>query len=125
MSFPVLRRTVLSVAIAALATVSIAACGDKTAPAETSAPKAQAAADAKSVSAEDLCTYLKKSAPEWKAVGSEVGAMAQMTMGLAGFYDEQGAVPDGSDMDEKSQAECPEVRAEVLKAAGVESFTSL
>jgi hypothetical protein len=129
-----LRRTVVTLAVAGLAAVSITACDDSasdsgsTAGAAAPAAKATAAAGAatgKSVSAADLCGFLKKNVAEWKAVGSEVGAMAQMTIGIADFYDQQGAVPDGSDIEEKSKAGCPEVRAEALEAAGIESFTAL
>jgi hypothetical protein len=128
------RRTVVLLAVAGLAAASITACDDPAAgPTSGAAPAAQASADAggktaaggKTVSAEALCGYLKDNVATWKAVGSEVGAMAQMTIGLADFYDRNGAVPQGAEVDEKSKAECPDVRDEVLKAAGIQSFTSL
>jgi hypothetical protein len=125
-----LRRTVVTLAVAGLSAVSITACDDSDSgsTAGAAAPTAEAAAQAatgQAVSAADLCGFLKKNVAEWKAVGSEVGAMAQMTIGIADFYDQQGAVPDGSDIEEKSKAGCPEVRAEALEAAGIESFTAL
>jgi hypothetical protein len=122
------RRTVLLLAVAGLAAASITACDDPGAgPTSGAAPAAQAttAAGGKTVSAAALCGYLKENVAEWKAIGSEVGAMAQMTIGLADFYDRNGAVPQGADVDEKSKAECPDVRDDVLKAAGIQSFTSL
>ncbi|GAA3335724.1 hypothetical protein GCM10020358_05130 [Amorphoplanes nipponensis] len=129
-----LPRTALALLVAGLATVSLAACDGSgsssagTAEAPAAAPAAgasTAAAAAIDVSAADLCAYLKKNVADWKAVGSEVGAMAQMTIGLADFYDGKGAVPDGADIDEKSRAQCPDVRTEVLRAAGIDSFTAL
>jgi hypothetical protein len=33
--------------------------------------------------------------------------------------------PVGSDMDEQTLAECPEVRTKVLKAGGLQSFATL
>jgi hypothetical protein len=127
------RRTVVLLAVAGLAVASITACDEPAAdPTSGAAPAAQATADAGgktadggTVSAEALCGYLKENVATWKAVGSEVGAMAQMTVGLADFYDRNGVVPQGAEVDEKAKAECPDVRAEVLKAAGIQSFTSL
>ncbi|MEU8229670.1 hypothetical protein AB0C12_08690 [Actinoplanes sp. NPDC048967] len=128
------RRTVVLLAVAGLAAVSITACDDQGAASTAgAAPTARAASDAggktaaagKTVSAAALCGYLKDNVGEWRAVGSEVGAMAQMTIGLFDFYDRNGAVPQGAEIDEKSKAECPDVRDEVLKAAGIESFTAL
>jgi hypothetical protein len=39
--------------------------------------------------------------------------------------EKQGAVPIGSEMDEQTQQACPDVRTEVLKLAGTQSFASL
>ena len=77
------------------------------------------------VSAAALCEYLTGQLPALREIGSEVGAMANVTANLFAWYDEQGAVPNGTELDALTQQDCPEVGAEVLKLAGVESFTAL
>jgi hypothetical protein len=74
-----------------------------------------------------LCAYLKGELPEWKAIGSEVGALAQATIGIADWYDKnsQSKIPDRDELDAATKAECPDTRAEVLKTIGVESFLQL
>lgn len=75
--------------------------------------------------AKEVCAHLTKELPRIKAVGSEVGAMAQLTMSLAGFYEDHQKVADGTVLDEQTQKACPDVRAEMLKAAGIKSFADL
>ena len=100
-----------------------------TATASPSAPTGAAttpAADAPGeVSAAKLCEYLSGQLPTLRGVGSEVGAMANLTGNLFGWYGEQGAVPDGAELDTLTKAQCPDVGTEVLTLAGVESFTAL
>lgn len=100
------------------------------APAESASPTAAEstppAGDAASgVSATALCEYLTGQLPQLREIGSEVGVMANVTANLFAWYDEQGAVPNGTELDALTQQDCPEVGAEVLKLAGVESFTAL
>lgn len=52
-------------------------------------------------------------------------AMANLAGNLFSWYEKHNAIPDGIRLDEQTQAECPEVRAEVLKVAGFESFSTL
>ncbi|MFI7541268.1 hypothetical protein [Actinoplanes sp. NPDC049599] len=127
-----LRRTALTnVAAVALLLSALTACGGSdagTEPAGSAAkPAAEGAEDAdkKAVSAADLCGFLEKNVAEWQSIGSEVGAMARLTTDLASFYEDHGVTPVGSDMDEQTLAECPEVRTKVLKAGGLESFRTL
>ncbi|MFI5953948.1 hypothetical protein [Cryptosporangium sp. NPDC051539] len=74
-----------------------------------------------------LCAYLKGALPGWKAVGSEVGALAQATSDIADWYDKnsKSGIPDRDAMEAGTKAECPETRAEVLKTIGVDSFLNL
>ena len=48
-----------------------------------------------SVSGADLCEYLAGQLPQLREIGSEVGAMANVTVNLYSWYEGQGAVPDG------------------------------
>ena len=100
------------------------------APAESTPPAAAESAapadDASDgVSAAALCEYLTGQLPALREIGSEVGAMANVTANLFAWYDEQGAVPNGIELDALTQQDCPEVGTEVLALAGVESFTAL
>jgi len=100
-------------------TAGTAAAGTKAADA-----KAGGAASAP-ISAEDLCAHLKKELPRIKAVGSEVGAMAQLTISIANLYDDHLEELDGDVLDAQATKTCPQTRTEILKAAGVDSFTDL
>jgi hypothetical protein len=77
------------------------------------------------VSAQELCAHLKKEAPRIEAVGSEVGAMAQLTMSIADLYGDHIDRLDGSVVDEQAAKTCPDTRAALLKASGVKSFAEL
>jgi hypothetical protein len=140
-----LRRVLVSVAVvAALGTTGCSASGadddsdTDAAPAgatatagaaerTTAAAGATAAADetTDAAAAEDVCAHLTEELPRIKAVGSEVGAMAQLTMSLAGFYENHGKVADGTVLDAQTEKACPRVRTEILEAAGIKSFADL
>jgi|SRR5688572_4243202 hypothetical protein len=127
-----LRRTALTnVAAVALLLASLTACGASdpgSAPAGSAAEPAAGGAedvDKKAVSAAELCGFLEKNIAEWQSIGSEVGAMARLTTDLASFYEDHGVTPVGSDMDEQTLTECPDVRTKVLKTGGLESFATL
>ncbi|WP_433722463.1 hypothetical protein ACQP2Y_43860 [Actinoplanes sp. CA-051413] len=133
-SFP-LRRTVLSIAVAGLLSVSGTACGGSdtgsssgaapTAAATTTGAAATPAGDSKTVSASDLCAFLEKNVSRWKAAGGEFAAMTQVTVELFGFYQERGLVPPDTELDVQTKAECPDVRTEVLKTIGFDNFADL
>lgn len=131
------RPVLIGVAAAALLLCSLAACGSTDAGSSAaSAPTGSAAtatatagadpaAPEKAVSAAELCGFLEKNLAEWQSIGSAVGAMARLTTDLAGFYEDHGVTPVGSDMDEQTLAECPKTREKVLKAGGLASFQAL
>ncbi|MEV1328038.1 hypothetical protein AB0J20_00500 [Micromonospora costi] len=129
------------VVLACLASMVLAGCGDagsptagsptagspSTGPAATPAASATSAAGAASggVSAGELCDYLRGELPELRKEPGEIDAMARLATGLSGWYDERGAVPDGTQIDELTRDQCADVRAEVLKLAGVQSFLQI
>jgi hypothetical protein len=94
-------------------------------PSEPAAPTPSPTAGDEPVSAAALCDYLTSLLPDLRAIGSEEGVMATLTLSLFSWYDEQGAVPSGFDIDEQTQAQCPDVGSEVLGLAGISHFTSL
>jgi hypothetical protein len=82
-------------------------------------------APAGSASGADVCQYLRGQIPTLEGIGSEVGAMANLTTNLYSWYEKQGAVPNGSQIDEQVGQECPDVAAQVYQLAGITSFASL
>jgi hypothetical protein len=133
-----LRRAFVGAAV--LVTIALTGCsasgGDdagtepavsKTAAAAPKADAGDGAVDVANapVSAEALCAYLKKDSARIKAVGSEVGAQAQLTMGIADLYGDHLDKLDGDVVDAQALKTCPATRAELLKAAGLKSFGEL
>ncbi|MET8265284.1 hypothetical protein ACWD8I_07065 [Micromonospora arida] len=82
-------------------------------------------ADGSPVSAKEVCAYLDGQVPTLKGIGSETGAMANLTVNLYSWYEKQGPVPNGREIDDQTRKECPATRTEVLKLAGMESFERL
>lgn len=72
----------------------------------------------------ELCTFLRAEVPKLKAVGSEVGALAQLTADLATWLGENpGERPaNTAQLDEITQRECPDVRSDILKTIGASRF---
>ncbi|GHE36993.1 hypothetical protein GCM10017673_44440 [Streptosporangium violaceochromogenes] len=115
--------------------LALTACSgtETTAPAHApdSSPSAAATAatrpsnDATIVSANDLCDYLRGRLPALRAIGSKVGRMGNLTVNLYSWYEKQGAVPTGAQIDDQTQKECPDIRAELLKISGMQSFATL
>lgn len=87
----------------------------------TVSPPAEGAA----VSAAALCAFLRDELPKLRQAQSDLIAMSSLTVDLFTWYDNQGAVPNGADMDTLTLKECPDVRAEVIKLAGIEAFSAL
>ena len=125
------------VVLVCISTLALAACGDTGSPGtpggdqapatgSTGAPTAPATGGTESgsggVTAADLCDYLRGELPELRKAPGELDAMARLAMGLSGWYDQQGKVPDGVEIDTLTKDQCADVRAEVLKLAGVQSF---
>ncbi|GIM92487.1 hypothetical protein [Paractinoplanes toevensis] len=104
----------------------LALTGCKASATDEAAPAAPAAAQADApISAEALCAHLKKEAPRIEAVGSEVGAMAQLTVSIANLYGDHVDQLDGDVVDAQALKTCPDVRAELTKAAGIKSLAEL
>jgi hypothetical protein len=122
-----LRPGLVCVAAAfALALTGCSSSGGDDAAARVPAAEAPAGdTKAAPISAEALCAHLKKELPRIKAVGSEVGAMAQLTVSIANLYEDHLTELDGDVLDAQATKTCPETRTEILKAAGVDSFTDL
>jgi hypothetical protein len=125
-------------ALVCLSALALAGCTDSkaddssppnaasSAPDTASDPGAPPAPQAGAVSATKLCDHLREELPKLTSVGSKVGAMAQLAVDLAGWFDQQGAKPaDGSELDELTSKECPQVRSDVLAAIGKGSFSEL
>ncbi|WDZ85919.1 hypothetical protein [Micromonospora cathayae] len=77
------------------------------------------------VSAKEVCAYLDGQLPTLRGIGSEVGTMANLTVNLYSWYEKQGAVPTGRQIDDQTRQECPATRTEVLDLAGMQSFETL
>ncbi|MET7707811.1 hypothetical protein [Micromonospora sp. NPDC005189] len=120
--------------------LTLTACADANEPEPSGAasPGNPAAADAASsavgsgpaggstpVSAEKVCAYLDEQLPTLREIGSETGVMANLTVNLYSWYEKQGAVPTGRQIDDQTRQECPTTRTEVLELAGMESFERL
>jgi hypothetical protein len=116
-------------ATAALLLLPLAACDDATPEVVTSEPAAPASAPAtvapSAIAAPQLCDFLKKKLPDWQSVGGENAAQAQLALDLFAFYQEQGAVPVGQDIDDQARTQCPAIRFEVLRAAGIKDLLIL
>ncbi|MEH1026366.1 hypothetical protein V6W11_01285 [Micromonospora profundi] len=128
-------RTIRMLAPVLCLALALTACTDADAP-ETSgtaapdtatAPSAAGSAPAAgtAVPAKEVCAYLEGQLPTLKGIGSETGVMANLTVNLYSWYEKQGPVPSGRQIDDQTRQECPATRTEVLKLAGMESFERL
>ncbi|MFI6324366.1 hypothetical protein ACIBG8_43060 [Nonomuraea sp. NPDC050556] len=104
--------------------LALAACSGAE-PTPPSAAATRPSNDATVVRAKDLCDYLQGRLPVLRAIGSEVGRMGNLTVNLYSWYEKQGAVPTGAQIDTQTQKECPDTRAELLKISGMQSFATL
>ncbi|MEW1587177.1 hypothetical protein AB0283_17280 [Micromonospora vinacea] len=113
--------------------LALTACTEADAPQPAAAPDTtgstsaagSAPAGSSPVSAKEVCAYLDGQVPTLKGIGSETGAMANLTVNLYSWYEKQGPVPNGREIDDQTRKECPATRTEVLKLAGMESFERL
>jgi hypothetical protein len=129
----------MSLAVACGVAFCLTACSGTATPQPTSAPavgisvvastavvaSAAPATSSATVSAKALCDYLRGQIPTLEGIGSKIGAMANLTVNLSTWYDKQGAIPNGGELDEQTQSQCPDVRTEVLELAGIQSFAAL
>jgi hypothetical protein len=124
-----LRSRIL--ALACLSALAVTGCSDGTgntpAPGQSKSASGAGAGSTSSggVSAPALCDYLRGELPKLQAVGSKVGAEANLAIGLADFFDKAGKPADGAQMDELTTKECPTVRTDVLAAVGKDGFADL
>ncbi|MGC4896980.1 hypothetical protein [Micromonospora sp. DT31] len=132
-------RTIRMLAPTLCLVLALTACADADAPEPSgaAAPDTPAAAGASSavgsapaggstpVSAKEVCTYLDGQLPTLRGIGSETGTMANLTVNLYSWYEKQGAVPTGRQIDDQTRQECPATRTEVLELAGMGSFERL
>jgi hypothetical protein len=110
--------------------VTLAACGDSDTR-STGSPAAQsgtgttaaAAAPTGAANATTLCDFLRSEIPRLEPVGSDVGRLAQLTVHLYSWTEEQ-KIDATFDVDQVTNENCPEVRAEVLKLIGEDSFSN-
>lgn len=110
------------------AAVPLAGCSASStpAPAVTSSVGRSATVSAGgSYPAAEVCTYLTGQLPTLEAVGSPVGAHANLVGNLFGFVQSHGIVPDSAALDEATTAQCPDVRQKVLAVTGLTSLTQL
>ncbi|MEO6712879.1 MAG: hypothetical protein ABIM89_05550 [Mycobacteriales bacterium] len=74
--------------------------------------------------AQATCEFLATIHPKLVAVGSPVGALAQLAGAYAAFVEKQPGehVPNASELDAITSKECPAVRQDVLKVLEAEQF---
>jgi len=109
-----------------------AAATSATAPAATTraatTPAATATATASAGGASpaaEVCTYLEGQVPALEAIGTPVGAHANLVANLFTFFQDHGIVPDSVALDEATTTQCPQVRSKVLAVTGLTSFSQL
>jgi hypothetical protein len=111
----------------ALITVTLSACGSSPAADSSGArPGSTAAAPpaADGADATKLCDFLRGEIPVLTGVGSEVGRLAQLTVHLYSWGEEQKVVGK-MDVEQLTMQSCPDVRAEVLTLIGEDSFDNV
>jgi hypothetical protein len=75
--------------------------------------------------AADVCTYLTGQLPALKAIGAPAGVQANLAGNLFGFFQSHGVPADGAHLDDATEAQCPDVRSQILVLSGLTSFTQL
>ncbi len=73
-----------------------------------------------------LCTFLASEVPKLQGAGSTGGAVATMAIDYANWIaaDSSRVLPDAAAMDTLTEASCPEIRTNVLKFIGSDSFAN-
>ena len=72
-----------------------------------------------------MCTYLAAQVPALTAIGSPVGVQANLAGNLFGFFQSHGVPADGAHLDDATEAQCPDVRSQILVLSGLTGFTQL
>ena len=73
-----------------------------------------------------LCGFLSSEVPALQAAGSTGGAVAQLAIDYVNWIaaDSSRVLPDAAAMDTLTAASCPEIRTNVLKFIGSDSFAN-
>ena len=73
-----------------------------------------------------LCAFLTAEIPKIQAAGSTGGAVAELAIDYANWLaaDSSRVLPEAASMDTLTEASCPEVRTNVLKIIGSDSFAN-
>jgi hypothetical protein len=73
-----------------------------------------------------LCAFLTSEIPKIQAAGSTGGAVGELAIDYANWIaaDSSRVLPDAAAMDTLTVASCPEVRTNVLKIIGSDSFAN-
>ncbi len=73
-----------------------------------------------------LCTFLQSEIPALHTAGSTGGAVAELAIDYANWIaaDSSRVLPDPAAMDTLTRASCPEIRTNVLKIIGGDSFAN-
>jgi hypothetical protein len=77
--------------------------------------------------ASTLCGYLERDLPRLRAVGSPVGALAQLAIGLSAWVEKHPSKRPArsSSLDAETERNCPAVRKAVLAVLKGDSFSSV
>jgi hypothetical protein len=80
--------------------------------------------DAPAGAAKSLCAFLGQETPRLEAVGSEVGALAQLAIALAKWTEDNPTfkLKDAEQLDTLTTQGCPQTRTRLLKAIGAKQF---
>jgi hypothetical protein len=98
-----------------------------TAPAPTSPSTASTSPSAASGgNGAALCAFLTSETPKIQAAGSTGGAVAQLAIDYANWIaaDSSRVLPEAAAMDTLTEASCPEIRTNILKIIGSDSFAN-
>jgi hypothetical protein len=73
-----------------------------------------------------LCTFLTAEIPKIQTAGSTGGAVAELAIDYANWLaaDSSRVLPGAASMDTLTSASCPEIRTNVLKIIGSDSFAN-
>lgn len=98
--------------------------GTSAAPSTAASSGGDAAGGDVAGAAASLCAFLEQEAPRLEAVGSEVGALAQLAIALADWTSDNPAykLRDAEQLDTLTTQQCPKTRARVLKVLGKPQF---
>jgi hypothetical protein len=130
------RALVLAVSLLTAACGGSAAASPQTGSPSPAASKAAASASPSTASPEPsaasagdgaaLCAFLASEVPAIQKAGSTGGAVGELAIDYANWIaaDSSRVLPDAAAMDSLTEASCPEIRTNVLKIIGGDSFAN-